>query len=228
MDKHWGDVACKFVYGAVEGKYQSLNEELVRSMVDGVFASGQTLDESGLMGLLRPVRSFREDIENQAVVLLILDRYWRRNRPAGIVQLLHSATLGAPRSQPQFRRMVRVKDFPGELRVSVADIPGAFGELELAIAELGPVFAECGVAAKATFLAWIFSEIIRVHPFEDGNGRTARFTVQYCLRLWDLPFMVLPKVRNDVHWAKVVTDAVNGKSSGLSAEFARRLASHQL
>ncbi|MDP3998460.1 MAG: Fic family protein [bacterium] len=38
-----------------------------------------------------------------------------------------------------------------------------------------------------------YHEITRIHPFNDGNGRSARLFINLLLRKYDLPYIIIPK-----------------------------------
>ncbi len=54
------------------------------------------------------------------------------------------------------------------------------------------------------FAARAHVKLIHIHPFSDGNGRTARLFLNAILRNYKLPYAVLPKVRSSA----VVKDAI--------------------
>jgi len=84
-------------------------------------------------------------------------------------------------------------------------------------------FSEASAADRGLFLAELFAALIRVHPFQDGNGRTARMLIQYCLRYWENGYIVVPKVRNIKHWKKNLDESVQGKFSRLGEFFTQRI-----
>lgn len=43
------------------------------------------------------------------------------------------------------------------------------------------------------FVALVYHKITKIHPFEDGNGRTARLFISLILRKYDLPYIFIPK-----------------------------------
>jgi fido (protein-threonine AMPylation protein) len=81
-----------------------------------------------------------------------------------------------------------------------------------------------GDREKAAALADIFMRIIKVHPFKDGNGRTARVAVQYCLRSWGMDYIVIPKVRNDPVWKAALGAAMDGSLQAMTAFLVERMA----
>jgi len=89
---------------------------------------------------------------------------------------------------------VRVGDLPG-LRASdiSAELAEFDGKLGLAVAELdrlikpGEDLTADDLAAVLTLSAWAHSEWVRIHPFANGNGRTARLWVNSIAIRYGLP-----------------------------------------
>lgn len=99
----------------------------------------------------------------------------------------------------QTRRLIKVgdyKDFPNSVRLSngeifeyasVADTPIMMGELiewfkkEEEKKELHPV----------ELAALLHYKVVRIHPFDDGNGRIARLLMNYVFLKNDLPWVVI-------------------------------------
>ncbi len=72
-------------------------------------------------------------------------------------------------------------------------------------------------------LANCYAEIIRLHPFKDGNGRIARIIIEFFLTRWRYEMVIIPKVRNDIAWKKSLTPALKGDYHLLSAWFYDRM-----
>lgn len=79
---------------------------------------------------------------------------------------------------------------------------------------------ECRLISR---LAHVFGSVIRVHPFEDGNGRTARLFAFYALKCWGRPLFPIPKVRNDSSWKVAMDSAVAGDALKLKDELFWRM-----
>ena len=47
------------------------------------------------------------------------------------------------------------------------------------------------------FISTVYHDVTRIHPFSDGNGRTARLFVNLFLRRFGYPPILIPKVDND-------------------------------
>ena len=63
---------------------------------------------------------------------------------------------------------------------------------------------------QLTLAAQIISELIRIHPYPDGNGRVARMTVNLAFRKWSLPYVAIPKVRNSERWKSALHKGITG------------------
>ena len=101
----------------------------------------------------------------------------------------------------RFRGEERLEDY----NVKVGDLPGAWAHdvsaelaeldriLQRAVAELdqqlqpGQDLTPDDVAAILTLCAWAHSEWVRIHPFPNGNGRTARLWVNSIAMRYGLP-----------------------------------------
>ncbi len=89
---------------------------------------------------------------------------------------------------------VKVGDLPG---VRASDVSAELAEFDrkvrLAIAELDQLIRPAqeltgdDLAAILTLSAWAHSEWIRIHPFANGNGRTARLWVNSIAMRYGLP-----------------------------------------
>lgn len=51
------------------------------------------------------------------------------------------------------------------------------------------------------FIAWLHHEFVLIHPFGDGNGRTARLLVNYVLMRKGYPPLVVPTEKKDSYFA---------------------------
>jgi hypothetical protein len=89
---------------------------------------------------------------------------------------------------------VKVGDLPG---VRASDVSAELAEFDrkvrLAIAELDQLISPAqeltgdDLAAILTLSAWAHSEWVRIHPFANGNGRTARLWVNSIAMRYGLP-----------------------------------------
>jgi len=62
------------------------------------------------------------------------------------------------------------------------EVPAAMAALcERARAELDALSKGRAIARSVRFAVWVHAEIVRIHPFFDGNGRTSRFVMNILL-----------------------------------------------
>jgi hypothetical protein len=203
------DLVTDFVVDAISNKYQDAPESVLAARSRQYFDSYLPVHaESELLARLRPLQGFEDDISNQVLVLLLIERHWRLQAPQDPLRSLHAAAFGISRTERRLRSSETVADYDGPLP-HVEHVGVLLQELELLVERLVPVLAGAPARSQATFLAHLLSSIIRIHPFEDGNGRVARLCVQLCSRTWGRPFMVLPKVRNDSTWLASLSAAVH-------------------
>src|SRR5690349_6438933 len=146
--------------------------------------------EAGLRAHLCSPDTPEQDIASQLIVVALIERYWRRPGHSGVsIPDLHRALFGDG-PVDVLREDDHVADFGGLAPTPWQEIGCRIDELDFGCRALGDSMASAPLPLKAHFLAYVFSSIIRIHPFPDGNGRTARMYVQYLLRRWGHPYMV--------------------------------------
>lgn len=212
------------VAGSLLNKYPDLNRATLDEITNDIWVAAASVShEMELLALLRPIGQFGDDVSNQVVVLQLIERFWAwepgMKHP---LRRIHGALFGAM-EQNQFRRSEFVQDYGGVVGTPVSEITARLDELERLCFVSTVSFAPAPLALKAFFLAYIFSAIIRVHPFADGNGRTARMFVQYALRSWRLAAIEIPKVRNDAAWKQALSNALDGNLFDLQTQFLQRV-----
>jgi hypothetical protein len=112
---------------------------------------------------------------------------------------------------------VKVGDLPG---VWASDVQAELAEfdrkLRLAIAELdqmiepGQDLTADHVAAIITLGAWAHSEWARIHPFANGNGRTARLWVNSIAMRYGLPPFLRIRPRPNSGYGRAAAAAMEG------------------
>ena len=210
---------------ALERKYPDFGVAMLESTVEKAWKLAAACgSEAELLGRLRVIDGPAADIANHVIVLQLIARFWCHDAalrwPIG---RLHQAIMNAPDTESTKRTTRHVADFGGEVPTKLADVEGALNELELLTERFMAPLRGQAATIQSVFLAHLFSSIIRVHPFHDGNGRTARLVVQYCLRSWGRSFMPLPKVRNSKQWRAALEQAIAGDIGPLTREFESRL-----
>lgn len=68
-----------------------------------------------------------------------------------------------------------------------------------------------------------YHEINKIHPFIDGNGRSARLFVNLLLRKYKYPYIVIPKSRKTIVMKEVLKQADAGDPTGIVKFFSNLL-----
>ena len=210
------------VSAAILNKYTDASPTEIAEAISTIVDEVRDDSESELVSRLRPVRSVADDITNQTVVLTLIERYW--SRPPKLdtpLTTLNASSFG--RTMPVFRSANYVEDFGGKVPTPKGEIRARLDELERLCRQSVCCMGDSRLEDKALVLAHIFGSLIRIHPFEDGNGRTARLFVFYALRCWGLPLFPIPKVRNDRRWKAALDAAVAGDALKLKKELYWRM-----
>ncbi len=87
--------------------------------------------------------------------------------------------------------------------------------LQLAVAELdhsipGDVASENELAAVLAVCAWAHAEWVRIHPFANGNGRTARLWANFVAMRYGLPPFVTLRPRPGDGYGAAAAAAMDG------------------
>jgi len=121
---------------------------------------------------------------------------------------------------------VKVGDRPGTWAPDVsAELAELDRKLQLAVAELdqqlqpGHDLTADDVAAILTLCAWAHSEWVRIHPFPNGNGRTARLWVNSIAMRYGLPPFLRLRPRPDGGYGRASAAAMRGDRSPTGALF---------
>src|SRR5512138_1149872 len=77
------------------------------------------------------------------------------------------------------------------------------------------------VAAVIDLCAWAHAEWIRIHPFANGNGRTARLWANYLAMRYGLPPFVRLRPRPDDGYGAACAEAMQGNWQALVPTFRR-------
>jgi hypothetical protein len=212
------------ILASLEGKYSiSEDNEERRKLVAIAFNKYMDSTEHDLLLSSLPSIDLATDIANQVRCYLLIEKFWRyRKPPPEFLQMIHCMVLGLSIGQYAFRNTNIVPGYPNNIPTRIEDVPFRMTEIDDKIVSIDILACE-NDHNKAAYLAELFAIIIRVHPFADGNGRTARIIVQYCLRYWGYQYIILPKVRNDEVWKEALEMAIKGNYYPLSNYFYSRL-----
>ena len=80
------------------------------------------------------------------------------------------------------------------------------------------------LAVVIDLCAWAHSEWVRIHPFANGNGRTARIWANYIAMRYGLPSFVRLRPRPDGEYAEACSAAMDGNWEPMAQLFRRMLA----
>lgn len=128
------------------------------------------------------------------------------------------------------RRKIKVgdyKEFPNSVRLqngeifhyaSPAETPILMGELiEWFRAEFGK--AKLHIVELASLLHYKF---VRIHPFDDGNGRISRLLLNYVLLFFDFPPVII-RSEDKVNYLRALHDADTGNVDSFVSYIAKQL-----
>jgi fido (protein-threonine AMPylation protein) len=100
--------------------------------------------------------------------------------------------------------------------------------IRLALAELDGLIESVDTKARnwnqekqIDLAATIFCRIIEIHPFPDGNGRTARMFVNLIMRRIGRNYIVIPKVRNNDNWLQAMQLGLQRDTAQVAKLFSR-------
>ena len=139
--------------------------------------------------------------------------------------------VGAFRGEPGLEHVqVRVGSNYGVNSINVAGELRRFEEkLQALVAELDallPIGQELDsdyLAAIVDLCAWVHAEWVRIHPFANGNGRTARLWANSLAMRYGLPPFVRLRSRPNAGYADAGAKAMHGEWKPTAAVFHRLL-----
>ncbi|MEO0912242.1 MAG: Fic family protein [Pseudomonadota bacterium] len=182
-----------------------------------------------LIALLRTVRDQADGRETlDARVALV----WHRQIMDGL-KVPDRRLVGVFRGPPDLPGYeVAVGDLPG---VASVDVPAAVTAFEVTLsrvlealdrridARTVPADADA-LTAVVEFTAWAHAEWVRIHPFANGNGRTARLWAAAIAMRYGLPPFVRLRPRPDDGYGDACVDAMLGDWRTTIPVFHRMLA----
>lgn len=217
-----------FVADAIEGKYEGIDDTDILSSVGeamALCASAENLVD--LFGNSRPIVSPQDDMFNQVVVLIAISRFSEGSQmKEAPLETLHQLAHGGDISET-VRSTKVVEGYPSPIPTELSQTKARFSELQGLVVNLARMPSP-PVLVAAHLMAHVFSAIIRIHYFSDGNGRLARFAAQYLSSTWGFGFFNIPKVRNDFLWKSALRDAIAGDIKSLAIELSKRLAQKEM
>lgn len=181
-----------------------------------------------LVGVLRDVRDRAARREVPAVEDA---RRWQRDTMAGL-KVPDKKYVGRFRGEPGLETTrVWVDGNEGAPPERVASELATFEQtLQRAVAALDARYPRAealdtdGLAAVIDLSAWAHAEWVRIHPFANGNGRTARIWANALLMRYGLPPAIRLRPRPDGGYGDAGAAAMNGDWRPTVAVFSRMLA----
>ena len=178
--------------------------------------------------LLRILRDIADGSESRRKPAVQTARLWHR-------QMMDGLNVPVPRYIGRYRGEAGLEGV--EVRVAgrfdvrsdqVADSLGAFERrLQAAIEHLdarlppGKDLTADELKAVIDLCAWAHAEWVRIHPFANGNGRTARLWADFIAMRYDLPPFARPRPRPGGDYGAASTAAMAGDWKPTVAAFRR-------
>ncbi|HEX7880797.1 MAG TPA: Fic family protein [Candidatus Eisenbacteria bacterium] len=179
--------------------------------------------QANLVGVLREIR----DRVGRRTALSVEDaRGWHSAIMQGL-KVPNPAHVAHFRGEPGLKSLgVRVGRRRGTPPERVAtDLQSFEVTLQAAVSELdrriphGVLPNDDGIAAVIDLAAWAHAKWVRIHPFANGNGRTARLWANALLMRYGLPPFVRLRPRPDHGYGNAGAAAMQGKWEPTAAAF---------
>jgi hypothetical protein len=198
-------------------------------------------DPADLPRIIANVKALWPSIANDAVTrplpALAIAEAWHRQIHDG-VSVPHPDYIGHIRdSDPQFpclvdyevavgsARGVKASDVPAELEAFIRATRQIVSALDTAVPPGTIARSRPEVQAIVRLCAYSHGEWIRIHPFANGNGRTARVWANWLAVRYGLPAFVRIKPRpDDALFAGAAAASMRGRHQPTEAMFAQMLA----
>lgn len=169
------------------------------------------------INLTKVIRGVRNDAQRRKPLRVAVARRWQR-------EIMRGLAAPDPSLIGKFRGEVGLEDcnvligaLPGVLAPDVLPELAEFDrKLQQAILELDqrmPIDRDLTIddlSAILTLCAWAHSEWIRVHPFANGNGRTARLWVNSIAMRYGLPPFLRLRPRPGGGYSRAAEAAMSG------------------
>lgn len=207
------DIRVHVVAASLLGKYTNWEYERLLGFITDIPENKVRCQQHYIYRNKSSVKALFIDAERQLGILRKIDLQWL-NAPLTVELLVKMNRLsrGLNTSEPVFRTDNYVADLGGNALTPSSAIKGELATL-VSLLEQAEKSASQTKSTHATIMANLFFEIIRIHPFADGNGRTARFLVQLLARKWGYDYVLIPKYRNDNNWRIALDNAKSGDRS---------------
>ena len=177
--------------------------------------------------LTRVLRGIRDAALRRELPTLESARQWQRDSMTGL-KAPHPDFVGGFRGEPGIleRCEVEIGGIDGVKAARVATESRAFEKrvhnvlqaLDAAYPPGSPLDAD-GLDAVLEFAAWAQAQWVRIHPFANGNGRTARLWANGLLMRYDVPPFLRLWPRPNGAYARAGARAMEGDWAPTSALF---------
>jgi hypothetical protein len=180
--------------------------------------------------LIRVLRGIRRDARARVLPTVESARQWHAESMQGL-DVPASNYAGAFRGESGLERVqVRIGAHYGVAAPDVTESLARFEQrLQRAVLTLderivaGSELSTDHVAAIVDVCAWAHAEWIRIHPFANGNGRTARLWVNSIAMRYELPPFMSPRPRPGGDYAAAGESAMRGDWKPTTAVLRRLL-----
>lgn len=135
----------------------------------------------------------------QKIVLNLIEKWAKFKQPLDIsyIQEIHRIVFGSIDPGAGEYREVYVKLRSSKLQPSFPFIISAdMSDFNRWLVDYQKQITGASIREIIFLVSKSYHEITRIHPFSDGNGRTARLFVNLLLRKYGLPYIIIPKVDN--------------------------------
>ncbi|HYW09163.1 MAG TPA: Fic family protein [Longimicrobium sp.] len=148
-------------------------------------------------------------------------RHWHRELFAGTAPLdAYAGGLRSDTAEPCLRRNVTVE---GRLATDWRELPAAMDELDRGVASRLAAADDARARADVEWpvvaigaVAWVMGEVLRIHPFLNGNGRISRLAMHVLLHRYGLraPRVEVTPAPARI-WSELARHAVGGDARPL-------------
>lgn len=188
-----------------------------------------------LSNVARVLRGIADDAGGRLPPAIDMARQWHRELYRG-ADLPVSYYAGEVRdSDPEFPELIDYEVRVGRhLGVFARDVPAALVQFEYDLADAvaavdgqllgrGPIDAT-GLQNYVTLTAVAYGEWLRIHPFANGNGRTARLWTHWLAARYDLmPLLAVKPRPDDELYADAASASMTGDHRAMRAWLLDRL-----
>lgn len=180
--------------------------------------------------LTKVLRNARDRARRRDIPTVEAARAWQKDTMAGL-DVPDSSYVGRFRGERGIetcRVWIGAKEgvSPDEVAAALAEFEARLRRVVAALDERYPPGSELdadGLAAVIDLCAWAHAEWVRIHPFGNGNGRTARIWANFLFMRYGLPPAVRLRPRPDGGYGNAGAAAMDGDWQPTAAVFRKML-----